>query len=306
MIFPLLFRLGTVIIRALPPGIRYPVAAVVGRSVFSFLPRRRKVACENYAQVLGLPLTDRRTRRVAWRAFGNYFKMFADFIIMGSLNPQTIRRMVRPQGLEHLQAALDAGKGAIAVTAHMSNWDILAAAAAAYGYPVNAVTSDLPSGRLNDLMVKSRARIGMRMIPLQPGSLRNIIRALGRNELVALACDLYQGEHGVTVSFFGRPTRLPAGPAAIALKTGAPIVPVWVERRPDNRYIAHVEPSLEVSRTGDPDEDIRVTTTRIVAFFERIVRQAPDQWLVFLPVWRQADTATTGAPPMQEPVLDPS
>lgn len=306
MIFPLLFQLGTVIIRALPPGVRYPVAALVGRVVFGFMPRRRRVALENFAQVLGTGPTDRRTRRVARRAFGNYFKMFADFIIMGSLSPQAIRRMVRPEGLEHLQAALAGGKGAIAVTAHISNWDMLAAAAAAYGYPVNAVTNDLPSGRLNDLVVKSRARIGMRMIPAQSGSLRNIMRALARNELVALVCDLYRGEHGVTMPFFGRPAQLPAGPAAIALKTGAPIVPVWVERRPDNHYVAHVEAPLEVSRTGNPSEDVQITTGHIVEFFERIVRQAPDQWLVFLPVWRGEGATPISAPGMQEPVLDVS
>jgi KDO2-lipid IV(A) lauroyltransferase len=270
------------------------------------MPRRRQIAFANYGQVLGAPPTDPRVRQIAWHAFGNYFKMFADFIIMGSLSREAIRRMVRPEGLEHLETALRQGNGAVAVTAHMSNWDILAAAAAAYGYPVNAVTNDLPSGRLNDVVVKSRARIGMRMIPLQAGSLRNILKALSRNELVALACDLYKGDHGVLVSFFGRPARLPSGPASIALKTGAPIVPVWVRREPDNRYVAHVEPPIPVSQTGDQSEDIRSTTTRIAEFFERIIREAPDQWLVFLPVWRQPDEPTVAAPPMQEPVLDPS
>ena len=145
----------------------------------------------------------------------------------------------------------------------------------------------------------------MKMIGLGPGSLRQIIRALGRNELVALASDLYSGDRGVRVPFFNRPAMFPSGPAALALKTGAPILPVWCRRQTDNLYIAEVEAPIEVSRTGDTQRDIQVTTERIVQFFERIIRREPDQWLVFLPVWRLEQAPQTPGSPMQ-PVLDPS
>jgi KDO2-lipid IV(A) lauroyltransferase len=167
------------------------------------------------------------------------------------------------------------------------------------------VTNDLPSGGLNELVIASRERIGMKMIGLGPGSLRQIIKALGRNELVALASDLYSGDRGVRVPFFNRPAMFPSGPAALALKTGAPILPVWCRRQPDNLYIAEVEAPIEVSRTGDTQRDIQVTTERIVQFFERIIRREPDQWLVFLPVWRLEQAPQSPGSPMQ-PVLDPS
>jgi KDO2-lipid IV(A) lauroyltransferase len=194
--------------------------------------------------------------------------------------------MVQPSGAEILDRALAEGKGVIVVTAHFSNWDILAAAAAVYGYAVNAVTNEL-SGGLNRLVIRSRERIGMRMIPVGSSAARRILRALQRNELVALVCDLYRGENGVPVDFFDRPTLLPSGPAALALKTGAPIIPVWVERQPNNGYVARVEAPLEVVRSGNLPADIEATTHRIAAFFERIIRQQPDQWFVFLPLWRQ-------------------
>jgi KDO2-lipid IV(A) lauroyltransferase len=213
--------------------------------------------------------------------------------------------MVRPEGRERLDRALAQGKGAIVVTAHVSNWDILAAASASYGYPVSAVTNELPSDGLNELVIASRERIGMKMIGLGPGSLRQILKALARNEVVALASDLYSGDRGVRVPFFNRPAIFPSGPAAIALKTGAPIIPVWIRRQPDNLYVAEVEDPIEVSRTGDTARDIQVTTERIVEFFERIIRREPDQWLVFLPVWRQEAVPQSPGSPMQ-PVLDPS
>lgn len=305
MILPRLFRLGNWVMRALPPGVRYPLAAVTGRCAFFVMPRRRRVAFENFAQVLNLPPNDPQVRRTAQHAFGNYFKMFADFMLMFTLTPEQIRRMVRPQGRERLDRALAQGKGAIVVTAHVSNWDILAAASASYGYPVSAVTNELPSDGLNELVIASRERIGMKMIGLGPGSLRQILKALARNEVVALASDLYSGDRGVRVPFFNRPATFPSGPAAIALKTGAPIIPVWIRRQPDNLYVAEVEDPIEVSRTGDTARDIQVTTERIVEFFERIIRREPDQWLVFLPVWRPEAVEQSPGSPMQ-PVLDPS
>ena len=303
MLLPRLFKLGNLVMRALPPGVRYPLAAVTGRAAFYAMPRRRRIAFENFAQVLALPSNHPAVRHTAHRAFGNYFKLFADFMLMVTLEPEEIRRMVTPEHRERLDRVLSQGKGAIVVTAHVSNWDMLAAASAVYGYPINAVTNELPSGGLNQLVVASRERIGMKMIPLGPGSLRQILKALARNELVALASDLYSGERGVRVPFFNRPALFPAGPAAIALKTGAPIIPVWIRRSPNNLYVAEVEEPIEVSRTGDTDRDIQVTTERIVRFFERIIRREPDQWLVFLPVWRTQEMAQTPGSPMQ-PALD--
>lgn len=305
MILPRLFKLGNWVTRALPPAVRYPLAAVTGRCVFYLMPRRRRVAFENFAQVLGLPVDDPRVKRTARHAFGNYFKMFADFMLMVTLTPEDIRRMVRPQGQDRLDRVLAQGKGAVVVTAHVSNWDMLAAASAVYGYPISAVTNDLPSGGLNELVIASRERIGMKMIGLGPGSLRQILKALSRNEVVALASDLYSGDRGVRVPFFNRPATFPSGPAAIALKTGAPILPVWIRRQRDNLYVAEIEEPIEVSRTGDTSRDIQLTTERIVQFFERIIRREPDQWLVFLPVWRGHEAAGTPGAPMQ-PALDPS
>jgi Kdo2-lipid IVA lauroyltransferase/acyltransferase len=304
MFLPRLFKLGTWVMRALPPGLRYPLAALTGRCAFFVMPRRRRIAFENFGQVLGLPASDPLVKRTARHAFGNYFKMFADFMLMDSLKPEEIRRMVRPEGKERIDRLLAEGKGAVVVTAHVSNWDMLAAASAVYGYSISAVTNELPSGRLNELVIASRERIGMKMIRLGAGSLRQILKALGRNELVALASDLYSGDRGVRVPFFNRPAVFPAGPAAIALKTGAPILPVWIRRQPNNLYIAEIEEPIEVSRTGDNARDIQVTTERIVRFFERIIRREPDQWLVFLPVWRMEAAPTSGSP--MQPVLDPS
>src|SRR2546421_10516836 len=173
------------------------------------MPRRRRVAFENFGQVLGLPWNDPQVRRTARHAFGNYFKMFADFMLMYSLKPEEIRRMVRPQGVERIDRVLAEGKGAVVVTAHVSNWDILAAASAVYGYPISAVTNELPSGGLNELVIASRGRIGMKMIGVWVGRLRQILQTLGRKEVVGRVGEPYSGGEGGRGAFFNPPAVVP-------------------------------------------------------------------------------------------------
>jgi len=284
---PLLFRAAAAVIGATPPRIRYPVAALAGRACYYLMPRTRRIALQNYAQVLGGTPGEARVKRVARHAFGNYAKMIADFILMPSLTAPGIRRMIEPKGIEHLDRALAGGRGAILVLPHLGSWDLAAAAGGVHGYAVHAVTETLRLSPLNRLIVRARERIGVRVVPVEPNPVRHLLRALRRNEPVALVCDLNKGQPGgVPVTFFNRPTMLPAGPVALALKTGAPIVPVWARRLPNNRYVAQVEPALPLRRTGDRRLDVRANMEGIVKFFERAIQAAPDQWYVFMPVWR--------------------
>src|SRR5207245_6861610 len=116
MFLPRLFRLGNWVMRALPPRVRYPLAAVTGRCAFYLMPRRRRVAFEHFAQVLGRPWHDPLVKRTAHHAFGNYFNMFAAFMLVDTLKPQTIRRTLRPQPRERLARVLAAATAAPAST----------------------------------------------------------------------------------------------------------------------------------------------------------------------------------------------
>lgn len=285
---PMLFRGAAGLIGATPPAVRYPVAALAGRLCYYLMPRTRRIALQNYAQVLGGTPREARVKRVARHAFGNYAKMVADFIVMPSLTAPDIRRMIEPQGTEYLDQALAGGHGAILVTPHLGSWDLAAAVAGVHGYVVNAVTETLHLTQLDRLIVHARERIGMRVVPSRPNPVRLLLEALRRNEPIALVCDLNKGHPGgVEVDFFNRPALVPGGPVALALKTGAPIVPVYARRLPNNRYVAQVEPPLPMRVTGDPQLDLRVNTEAIVRFFERAIKAHPDQWYVFMPVWRR-------------------
>jgi KDO2-lipid IV(A) lauroyltransferase len=241
---------------------------------------QRRAALDNYAAALGRDRSDPEVARVARCAFQNYGRMLSDFVLMGSLRPEDLLRQVTVEGLEHTDAALAHGRGAIMAVPHMGSWDMAGSWAAAKGYSVSAVTERFP-GSLNDAVVETRQRFGLNVIPMGRSAVRAITDVLRSNGIVALLCDLEQGP-GVGVSFFGRPAVVPGGPAAIAIKTGAALFPGYVYGVGPSRYHIHLDPPMSWP-AGETKEALM---QRVVARFEDFIKQHPDQWYAFRPIFK--------------------
>jgi phosphatidylinositol dimannoside acyltransferase len=265
--------------RILPPRLRYAVAAPGGTAWFWLSRAQRHAALDNYAAALGRERDDPEVARVARRAFQNYGRMLMDFLLIGGLTPQELIRQATVDGLEHLDEALARGRGVIVALPHMGSWDTAGSYAGALGYPVSAVAERFPSG-LDDAVIRTRQRFGLRVIFLGRSAVRAIIQALGANEVVALLCDLEQGP-GVDVSFFGRQAVVPGGPAAIALKTGAALIPVRMHATTPGRHHIRIDPALAVE--GHTKESLM---QRVIWRFEDFIRERPDQWYAFRPMFR--------------------
>ena len=263
-----------------PAGLRHAAAAPGGTAWFWLSPAQRRAALDNYAAALGREPTDPEVGRLARRAFQNYGRMLMDFLLIGSLSPDEVMRRVTVDGREHLDAALATGGGAIMALPHMGSWDMAGAYAGALGYRVSAVTESFP-GSLNEAVVRTRLKFGLKVLTMGRSAVRAIMTALQSNEVVALVCDLEQGP-GVGVRFFGRHAIVPGGPAAIAIKTGAPLLPVCQYRTKPGRYHVHVEPPLPV-REHDTKETLM---QRVIEHFERFIRERPDQWYAFRPMFQ--------------------
>jgi lauroyl/myristoyl acyltransferase len=274
------YKAGARILRAVPPGIRYAGAAPGGTAWFWLSRAQRGAALDNYAAALGRDRDDPEVARVARRAFQNYGRMLIDFVLMGSLTPDELVKRVTLGGREHLDDALARGRGVIVPTPHMGSWDMAGSYAAALGYKVSAVAERFP-GSMNDAVVQTRQRFGMRVITLGRAAVRAISQAVRENEIVALVCDLEQGP-GVEVRFFGRRAIVPGGPAAIALKTGATILPSMQVQTEPGRYHISLDPPLGL-REGDTKESVM---QRIVTRFEEFIRMRPEQWYAFRPMFR--------------------
>jgi KDO2-lipid IV(A) lauroyltransferase len=278
--------------RLLPSSFRYGFAGLGGRATFRLVGRTRRQALENYAGILHQGESSPEVRRVAREALVGYAKLLADFVLMPSLTPQRVREMVDWDGIEHIHRAREGGKGVIVVTPHFGNWDIAAAATTALGLPVTAVTERHGTSDLNRRVVEARQRIGMNVVPLGVTAGKAVLTALRRNELVALVCDLPPKEgRSVRVRICGQDALVPAGPALLALRSGAPVVPFVCRRLPDDRYRVEVQPPLRFEATDDKDRDVERLAQAIMDRFDPILRAAPEQWYLFSPMWHHEGQA---------------
>jgi KDO2-lipid IV(A) lauroyltransferase len=205
--------------------------------------------------------------------------MLIDFVVMGSLAPEELMARMTIDGREHLDAALSIGRGAIMAVPHMGSWDMAGSYAGALGYPITAVAERFP-GSLNDAVIRTRQRFGLDVITLGRSAVRAITKALEANSIVALLCDLEQGP-GVAVSFFGRRSIVPGGPAAIALKTGAPLMPAYQYATAPGHHHVHLDPPLAFA-SGDTKESLM---QRVVSRFEDFIKERPEQWYAFRPMF---------------------
>src|ERR1700674_1165170 len=196
------YSVGARLLRVFPPGLRHAAATPGGAAWFWLSARQRRAALDNYAAALGRERQDPEVSRVARRAFQNYGRMLTDFLLMGSLTPEELIQRMTIEGLEHVDAALANGQGAIMAVPHMGSWDMAGSYAGALGYPIHTVAERFP-GSLNDAVGRTRQGFGLDVISLGRSAVRAITHALEANAIVALLCDLEQGP-GVTVRFFGR------------------------------------------------------------------------------------------------------
>jgi KDO2-lipid IV(A) lauroyltransferase len=268
------------VVRAFPPTFRHAAAAPGGAAWFWLNRSHRRAALDNYAAALGLDRSDPEVARAARRAFQNYGRMLLDFLLMGSLTNEELLRRTDIEGLEHVDAALALGRGGILALPHMGSWDNTGSYGGALGYPITAVTGRFP-GSLNDAVVETRERYGLHVLLVGRPAVREIIQALNANRLVGLVCDQEEGP-GVEVRFFGRRAFVPAGAAALALKTGAALIPGYQVMTPAGRHHIHFEAGLSWP-DGETKENLM---QRIVLRFEVFIRERPDQWYAFRPMFK--------------------
>jgi KDO2-lipid IV(A) lauroyltransferase len=190
-------------------------------------------------------------------------------------------------------------------TIHFGNWDLGAAAVAAYGYPVNAIAETFPYPPMNDLVQGSRGKLGAKIIGhdrMGP----TVFKALRRGEILALLVDVASSEAtGIRIDFFGAPALVSPAAARIALRTGAWVVPAVVLRGPKDDVEIHpiIDTSLgDFAPTGNEDRDVQELMRLIMASLERIIRQHPDQWFIFRRLWNNPAAAPSSSGALAEEV----
>ncbi len=177
------------------------------------------------------------------------------------------------------------GNGAVFVTMHFGNWDLGAAAVADYGIPISVVADTFQEPRLNELVLGARRHLGMDILAAERLG-PSVLRALRRNDVVALLIDVPPQGGSVEVEFFGGTIAVPDGMARIALRAGAPIVAVTMPREhPRSSRVRGDIESVPFAPTGDAERDVHALTQATMRVLEGMVRRNPEQWYVFRSLW---------------------
>lgn len=306
MITYLGFRLIEGIIARLPRRLAYALGVVISTLGFPLLRGQRRALEANLRQVCP-DLPGPTIRKLAWRNWLNLTKAWIDFFKIPRMDRGKLGTLLVAIGREHLDAAMAHGKGVIAVSPHMGSWELaIASWAASYG-EIGVMVEQIQPRRLFKHVQRRRARMGIKVIPLSRTAVRDIMRMLNDRRLVVLAMDRDILQTGRPFSFFGRVASFPTGPVELALRTGAPILPAFCIRDRNDRYLAMGEAPLFLEASADHEADVHAAMTKILAVFERYIRQYPDQWHVLEPIWPVTSlepSVTLPSPPAQAAVGD--
>ena len=231
-----------------------------------------------------LPLLTRR--RLVQRTFDSYARYWVEAFRLPELSAAELDAHFTHEGLSHIDDALAAGNGAIVALPHLGGWEFGGAWMSSHGYAITVVVEPLEPPELFRWFLDLRKGLGMRVIALGPSAGAEVVAALRRNEVVCLLSDRDIGGNGVEVDFFGERTTLPAGPATVALRTGAAILPTAVYFTDRGGHHGVVRPPLEVMREGGGlRADVARVTQVIADELEQLIRRAPDQWHLMQPNW---------------------
>lgn len=224
------------------------------------------------------------------RVFVNVGKNVADAVRLGKMKWENIDAITEIEGLEYFDEAYKMGKGVIALTGHIGNFELLAAWFSLRGYKVSVIGRELYDPRLDRLLVQNREKIGSQNIPTTAG-VKPVMRALKAGRVLGVLADQDSSRvRGVFVDFFGRPARTPVGPILLPYKTGSSIIPIAVVRADKNRYKIIVKPEVKLAFSDDREKDIVDVTQRCTKVLESIIREYPDQWLWMHDRWKSKPT----------------
>ncbi len=279
------YRFAERVIGILPRRLVLAVAAAVGNAAYDASPVKRAVVRANLAHAMGGEPDDPGVDRAARAAFRNYARYIADLMRLTTLRDEQVEQMVVAQDLDSLRTAQAGGHGVLLCTVHVGGMDLLAPALHAHGEEMHVVADDTTYGRLYEHLKAVRARFGVTLIGWR--NLRALIRALRAGENLVLFVDGGYRRGDVPVEFLGEPTTFPPGPATLAARSGAPILPVTARRGRDDRFRAGGLPLIRAEGT-DPAAIWRATQ-QLADALGGVIASDPAQWYMFRPIWPQTD-----------------
>lgn len=261
----------------LPPAWQGAISEVVGTMAYLAAPRGRAAVRANLAMIA--PERSLSARRV----FVNQVRQYLEVFHIPRLDRARFDAIVRVEGWDHFLSAQRLGKGVIFGSAHLGPVALVGQVLMARGYtltiPAEKVTSEL-------MHAVNRARQAQGLVLVPMDSALGIHRVIRDGGALGILADRAVTGTGERVEFFGRTALLPSAHVALALRTGATLLPAFAWRE-NGLLVARIEEPLKLVSTGDRDADVRAGVSQFAALLERYIREHPEQWTVFEPMWGQ-------------------
>ena len=275
--------------RLLPMQVVLGAGTLLGTAFYLFDGAHRRLAIRNLQAAFPLRSHD-DCAAIARGMFAHFGRLLTVLLKFSTMSPAQMLARVEFEGEDRVRAAHAEGRGVLLFTGHFGFWEINALVHALEIQPMSVLARPLDNPLLHQLLESVRRRTGNAVI-YRRGAIRRVLRALGDNQAVAILIDQHiQSADAVYVDFFSRPAATTSALAALALRTGAPVVPVFALPRPGGRFRMVYEHAVAPPPSDDPDA-IRAFTQRCTDVLEMYVRRYPDLWLWMHRRWRDVDGA---------------
>jgi KDO2-lipid IV(A) lauroyltransferase len=242
----------------------------------------------NLARVLGVDPTDPAVRELSREAMRSYLRYWSEVFRMPGWDADEVLARIRVEGEEGLRAELALGVGVVLALPHMGNWDHAGAWVAGAGMPFTTVAERLHPPELYDAFVAYRQQLGMEVLALDRTSGAEVFATLARRlrdgKMIALVADRDLTDGGLEVEFFGHTARMPGGPAALSVSTGAGLIPVtsWYD---GELMHLRIHPKIHQPTHGSRSDRVAAMTQSLAGVFEAAIRAHPADWHMLQRLW---------------------
>ena len=289
------FAGGCFAVRVLPRHWLFRLADGLASLAYLLFKGFRSRSRENIAAAFDEKLSETAVENIARRSLRNFFRACVEIGIVLESSDEEVRVQVPIIGKEYLDTALEKGSGVVVLSAHLGNFFILGTRLAVDGYPVFVLVNQPRDGQFAELMDRYRLKVKQRTIHARPrrAALKQLNEILRRNEIAIVIADEYRRGNGIPVPLFGHTVLARRGPATLALRTGAAVVPACIVRQADDSLQLVIEPELEFDRSGTTKAQVTENTVRLTRWLESTVRRYPDQWnWMNIHWWQNTNTET--------------
>lgn len=261
----------------LPLSWSYYLGSILGRIAYGAARRHRKTALENLAIAFSR-ISLKAQKKIALDSFCAMAQGALElFHFVG--NPKDLEG-ISIEGKQHLDAAIEAGRGVILVSAHLGNFPIMSFKLVNAGYSIYTVVRPMRDKQVDDYVQRVRTEAGIKTIFSYPRRecVQGIITALRNNGVITIQMDQNFGTGGVWVKFFGKLAATPVGPVTLALRTKAALVPAYIYRKEKGRHRIRILPQEEIILTDNKDKTILLNAIKLTRIIEGWIKEVPSQW----------------------------